>query len=412
MKVERVVIINDRARPMGGMSSLALLSAGLLADAGLDVHFVTGDDGRCEDMPRRIAMHALGQKALLEQPMPHRVRNGLYNQAAHDLISQIIARHDDPATVYHVHGWAQTLSPAIFSALRKIAPRLIISAHDFSLACPNGSYFNFQAEKVCTLTPLSSACLASNCDKRSPADKMFRVMRSYVLRHVATFQNLRARIVAVHEDMVPWLERAGLQRAFITTLRNPVEPFCRIRIAAEDNTDLFFIGRVEFEKGVDLAAQAAAAAGRRLRVIGDGSKRAALAGSYPSIVWEGWRSHDEICCLVREARALIMLSRLPEPFGLVAVEALQSGIPILTFEDSLIGAEAQRRGAGLTVERGRSGAIAETAQRINDDTWVAQASRRAFEAGPALATTPLTWRDGLLRLYDEALTPSEALADA
>ncbi|KJS35150.1 MAG: hypothetical protein VR74_17455 [Hyphomonas sp. BRH_c22] len=403
MTPDKIVIINDSSVALGGAAALALLSAKLFHEAGMKVVYVTGDDAADAKLDNGIDIEPLGSAALLKQPMPGRIANGLYHISAANFIRAIIARHDTPATVYHLHSWAQTFSPAIFAALGPVADRLVISSHDFSLVCPNGSYFNFKTNEVCNLTPLSPACLASNCDKRSRADKAYRVSRSVLLRRLVDFGKSRALVAAIHPGMAPWLARGGVAPERIRIVPNPVIPFRGERVQAERNSDLFFIGRVEVEKGVDLAARAAHAAGRRLRVIGDGASRPALAAEFPAIKWEGWRTHSDIADLISEARGLIMPSRLPEPFGLVALEALQSGVPLISFDDAFVGRQAAARGAAFLASRRIPEELANAVVQLDNDTVVRAASEAAFDQCRSLSLTPEQWRDALLDLYKEQL---------
>ena len=411
-RVRKVVILNDRSEALGGATSLALLSARLLHAAGLKVVYVTGDSGNRCDLPDGVKVIPLGGRPLLEQPFGRRVRDGFDNEAAFRLVSDVIAAEDSPSTVYHLHGWAQTLSPAVFRALTPVDGRLVVSAHDFSLVCPNGSYFNFQTEQVCSLTPLSAACLATHCDKRKRAEKAFRVLRILRRRQVFPLTQTKALVAMIHPAMADWIVRAGADRSRLRVLRNPVTPFRRQRVAAEQNSDVFFIGRLQPEKGAMLAAEAAQAVGRRLRVIGDGPERDALTQRFPNVVLEGWRSHAEIAEFINEARALIMPSRLPEPFGLVALEALQSGIPLIAFSDSFVAREASGVGAAFLAQARTPAALETAVRQLDSDPVVRRASLAAHDQCRDFASTPESWRDAMIALYEEQLSLAPALSGA
>lgn len=402
---ERIVMLSDSSAPRGGSGALALLAARLMHDAGLETIFVTGDTGEDCPLPGAIQVETVAGRPLLETPFPRRVIDGLYNQRSELLLKHILKR-DTPTTVYHLHSWAQILSPSVFAALRPVSERVLISLHDFSLACPNGSYFDFPAQSVCNRVPLSAPCLTANCDKRSRVDKVFRLTRSIFLRQLANFTKTRTLFAAIHPEMTGWLVRAGLPRHNIRVLRNPVSPFRLERVPAERNGEFLFVGRVEIEKGVDLAAEASAILGRPLRVIGDGRARTELAARYSNIIWDGWRTADDISDCVQSARALMMPSRLPEPFGLVALEALQSGIPLVAFSDSFVAKEAALLGAAEIANDRTPSALAAAAQALLNDDAAERASYAGFNDCRHLSTTPNQWRDGLLALYEEMIHAS------
>ncbi|MHC1550437.1 glycosyltransferase family 4 protein [Phyllobacterium sp. K27] len=406
--LERVVIINDEAVASGGAAALALLSGRLLHEAGIAVTFLTGDSGAGFPLQgNNVEVAGLGSQPLLKLPVHKRIMDGAYNKAAYEAITRFIAQRDTPGTVYHVHAWAQILSPSIFSALKPVYSRLIISAHDFTLVCPNGSYANFNTNTVCSLTPLSGQCLASNCDKRRYADKLWRFARSWLRTRLLDMSKSNCTIASIHPMMNAWLERGGIPPSRIRTVLNPVKPFAKKRIAVEDNGDVFFIGRLEFEKGVDIAAEAARIVGRRLRVIGDGAFRAELLQRYPEVIWEGWKTHDEINELLQEARFVVMPSRLPEPFGLVAHESLQSGIPIVAFKSAFIATEAEDIGCGIVAEAPDAESLAAAFAELDSDDRVKSMSIAAFALSPGLANTPESWCKELIDLYDACLTSGE-----
>jgi glycosyltransferase involved in cell wall biosynthesis len=89
-------------------------------------------------------------------------------------------------------------------------------------------------------------------------------------------------------------------------------------------------GRVVPYKRVDIAVEACAASGRRLKVAGDGRALAALrerAGS--SVELLGKVSERERDRLLQEARALLFPGE--EDFGIVPVEAQAAGAPVIAY---------------------------------------------------------------------------------
>ncbi len=408
--LDRIVIINDRSLALGGSASLSLLSARLFLERGIPVTYISGDEGADSPLATDVEMIGLGWRQLLDRPLLNRGATGLYNRAAEDMVSAFIHARDTPGTAYHLHSWHQILSPAVFRALRPVEDRLVISTHDFSLVCPNGGYQNYQRGEVCGLTPLSGPCLATHCDKRSYADKAWRVARMLILRQMMEMRRTRALIATIHPAMHSWLARGGIEPSRLRAVRNPVTPFLDQRVEAEKNSDLFFIGRVESEKGVDLALEAARLAGRRMRVIGDGAMCPPLKAKFPDSVWEGWRTHSDIARLIGAARALIMPSRLPEPFGLVALEAMQCGVPLVAFGDAFVAREAAELGAALIAAEKTAVSLGAALGLLKSDAAVRQLSECAYARAGALSHTPQGWRDALIALYQEQIAKPGAEA--
>jgi len=134
---------------------------------------------------------------------------------------------------------------------------------------------------------------------------------------------------STHPD-VPW---AGV---VYNGLRLSDAPFGRARTDA-----LCFVGRVAQEKGIVEAMEVARAAGRPLKIaakigpIGpekdynDAVFQPALAKAGDDVEFLGELSQADRDQLFAESHAALMPGSWPEPFGLVAIEALACGTPII-----------------------------------------------------------------------------------
>jgi len=105
--------------------------------------------------------------------------------------------------------------------------------------------------------------------------------------------------------------------------------------------DLCFVGRVNPEKGIVEAMEVAAMSGRRLRMaakIGttpaerdynENVFQPALAAAGSSVEFLGELSGTDRDALIASSYAALMPGSWPEPFGLVAIEALACGTPVI-----------------------------------------------------------------------------------
>jgi glycosyltransferase involved in cell wall biosynthesis len=402
--IERLVIINDFVGGGGGAAELAVSAAVWIKERGIPVTFIGGEarsDPRMIDAG--ISFVSCGQEGLLASPLRN-IFKGLYNEPAAAVVRAWIAANDTPKTVYHLHNWSQIFSPAIFSALQPVAHRLVMTAHDFFLVCPNGAFSDYPRGKACALTPMSPSCITHNCDRRSYQHKLWRVARQAVADVLRQRAVRPALITVLHEAMIPYLERGGIAASSIRVLRNPVRPFSESRIRAEQNRKIFFIGRLHEGKGPDLFLAAAQKAGVQAVLIGDGPQRDELAARFPSAEMTGWKTPAEVADLVREARAIVIPSRYPEPFGLTALEATYSGIPVIIAASAMLAPELELAGAGLAVDPRDIDAFAEALSRIaGADEDVQEMSERAFSRTRNLGTTPDEWVAGLETIYAETL---------
>ncbi|UFW77154.1 MULTISPECIES: glycosyltransferase family 4 protein [Rhizobium] len=406
-KIDRVVIIDDYSAARGGATALAVLSAKLFRGLDIPVTYICGDDAaNAELVALGVLMVGLNSRDLLSAERAKAFVTGIHNGAAVRMVANWIAANDTANTVYHVHGWHQILSPAIFRALMPVARRCVVHAHDFFTACPNGAFFDYQAQEVCLRRPLGGSCIATACDKRSYSHKLWRVARgSNILRRLKDQADF-GRIILLHEKMASFLVGAGYRPERLTTIRNPVAPLSIKRIEAEANDEFVFIGRLDEEKGIEDAVAATRKAGVRLCVIGDGPLMSMVAASGDHVRAVGWQSHAEIGPTIRKARALLMPSRYPEPFGLVAIEAARSGLPVIMSRSAFLAEEMQRAGMAIACDTVDESAFADTLTRFSQMPRheVRAMSERAFLKSPDLASTHEEWRDALLSEYHSLIS--------
>jgi len=401
----RVVVINDDGAGRGGAAAIAVTGALLIAKRGIPVTFLSGD-GSADP-----ALSALGVEVvplagihIMNGRRGVAALRGLSNHNTQVALQDWLAIHDNPGTIYHLHNWHKVLSPSIFTPLHTVASRLVMTAHDYFLACPNGGYFLYPQGRECNLAPGGLRCLVTSCDRRHYGHKLWRYTRHQVRRSRFSLTATAATVLAVHEGMVPYLRRADIPQDAISVLRNPVTPWHSERVPAERNRDVLFVGRLERDKGIDLLAHAAQRAGVRLRIIGDGPLGPSLAEKHPEAELLGWRTPAEIAELTSTARMIVIPTRWRETFGLVALEALMSGIPVLASRFCLISSEIAQRRIGLVCDPFDADEMVGAIRRLaDDDNLVREISQRAFMFARELAPSPDEWCDDLIRGYERKL---------
>lgn len=395
MTAERVVVINDSSVARGGGTALAMRLACDLEARGLDVVLLCGDNGAGSPVRRT---HGFGGTRL-DAAGPSSAFRNLWNRDAARFVADCIAREDTPRTVYHVHVWQQIFSPALFHALRPVWSRVLLHAHDFFLACPTGSFFDFPRSAVCDRAPLSASCLACRCDKRSSLHKAFATVRAFA-RRLAWPAGAHPLVAMIHPGQAPYLLRGGAPADRLRLLRNPVDffdPDLPDDVAARD--DVLFVGRLAPEKGVDLLADACAMVGRRLIVVGEGPVGETLR-ERPEVELLGWRDRAGVRAAMGRAGLLAFPSRHPDPFGLVVVEALSAGLPVVLPSHVLLGTEVASGGAGETF---RGGDVADLARALSVVRGRPAMEMSALAPGQARrsASSARDWVDACISLYGE-----------
>ncbi len=399
----RVVLFHDFSQALGGASHLVQVLIRELRARDVPLTFIAGDDG-ANFKAEGVEFVPLHGKALLERTKLGALTAGFHFAAAQAATARWIAANDTPDTVYHVHGWCKILSPAIFGALYPVRQRLVLHGHDFFNGCPNGAFFNYRTSRDCPLVPLSGACLTCQCDKSGYAQKLWRsgreMSRRVQMRGVAN----AARLLMIHPGQEANFRLAGWPADKLMPVRNPVSPPLAQRVQAEGNKGVLFIGRISAEKGADLAAAAAAKAGMPITFVGDGAEMDKVRAINPQAVLLGRQDRAGVARALAQARVAVMPSRWSEPFGLVALEAVGSGVPVVVSDRALVAGEIARAGFGLSINTNDVDLFARALAKLaQDDEQVAKMSHAGHERYGELCHSEPAWADLVLRHYSETL---------
>lgn len=404
-EIDRIVVLHDYSTARGGASTLAVEAVRQYRKLGLPVTMFTGEAEN--DSLRKIGAEtvALGAKPLLEDSLFSALAQGFHREETAKRLSAWIAGNDTPNTVYHMNNWSQTLSPSVFSPLRDVAARTVITCHDYFNTCPNGAFLHFGRSKPCELKPLSLACTLSQCDRRSTLHKAWRVARQHRLNAVADFGRLPYTFSFIHERMQDRFEQAGFPVQNATVIRNPVQPWTKKRINAEKNSGFLFVGRIGREKGADLALEATAREDLKLTLVGRGELVESGQEKYPHAKFTGWVPRNKIFNYARWARALIVPSRWAEPFGLVILEAAMSGLPVIISDQASLAEEIEDNGFGKRFSVNDTDSLIETLKLFaaNDD-YIKRMSEAGFTSAHQLCHSPESWAQAHIGLFDKILS--------
>lgn len=396
-----LVILNDSGKPAGGATKLAVDVAIGAAKRGWDVTYITqAGDLSAELTEADIDIRSIEGARVVRDSPSAAMRTGLWNSAALAAVSNFIATHDTPSTVYHLHNWAHFFSPAIFKALRPVEARTVLTIHDYFLVCGNGGQYNFKKNKVCKLTGNSLTCLATQCDRQSYLHKVWRATRQTIRNRTFPLQDFQGHAALIHDRQQPFFERAGFPSGRLRTISNPVEPLSANRVKAEKNRSALYIGRLSVEKGADIAAEAAYRAKIPIVFAGAGPMAKDLERKYPNAEFLGFCDRAKLTELIKTSRFLIMPSRLAEPFGLAAGEALWSGLPVLISRPAFLSSDIVSAKAGLDFDPMDITSVERAMRKVkDDDVLVEQMSHSAYSDTAFIANTQADWLVAYENLY-------------
>ena len=233
---------------------------------------------------------------------------------------------------------------------------------------------------------------------RSPQERARLVGR---LARVAAVSDLVAKRMTEGVPPGPWPPPVVLPNAIDLAAMPAPRP------QADRAREILFAGRIVAEKGADAFVAACAEAlprlpgwtaamigARRLRPGRPGAfeRRVRRAAAEAGIAFHGYQPHDAVMAALDRAAIAVVPSRWPEPFGLIALEAMAAGAALVCSPFGNLPSLAG--GAAILADPGQPGALAEALVRLALDlperARLAQAGRaRAKDFDLALAVRRL-----------------------
>jgi glycosyltransferase involved in cell wall biosynthesis len=405
---DTVIVLNDFCYVQGGASKVAIDEAVALSASGINVIFV-GAVGPISHQLRDARLRVI----CLEQPEladvvrhPAAALRGLWNRAAGAVVRDLLASLDPRRSIVHLHGYTKALTAGPAFVAKQSGFRTVCTLHDFFAACPNGAFYDYRRQQPCHLVALSASCIATSCDKRHQAHKVYRVVRGMAQRHIAHFP------VSVRDYITLSRRSADLLQAYLPAdssfypLENIIDLPATPPVSVADNRSLLVVGRLDAEKGVTLAAAAAQQAGWPIVFAGEGPQRNELQAMGATIT--GWLSAEQVWQELEKARCLIFPSRWYETYGLVVSEAAARGVPAIVSD---ISAAAERVTDGITGWIFRSGDqedLIRSISKLHDAAAVRAAGQAAYRRFWSSPPDRQRHTEGLLSIYGKVLARHQA----
>jgi len=376
-----VIVVNDFAHINGGSAKVAIESAVGLRNRGHDVTFFAAVPPVAKELEQSgIRVVSTGQYDIKSDPRRLRAAmQGVWNGKASQAMQIILRDRDPDKTVVHIHGWNKALSSSVIrqAALRRFA--VVITLHDYFYACPNGGFFNFPRNEICSLQAMSAACLRENCDRDSYSHKLWRTVRQIIqnefglgaegIRHFICLSDLSENIL---RSYLP-------ANAHIYHVPNPVEFQRQDSVSVRDNSQFMAVGRLSREKGFVLLAEAGALIGANATFVGDGPERAAIEKTYDRAIVTGWQQADKVRKYLQTARALVLPSLSYEVQPISILEAAALGGPAIVADTCAARDGVEDGVTGLLFRGGDAADLAEKMAQLQDNDLVARLGRRAYE---------------------------------
>jgi glycosyltransferase involved in cell wall biosynthesis len=161
-------------------------------------------------------------------------------------------------------------------------------------------------------------------------------------------------------------------------VRSPIDTAKAEPVPVAENKMFVFVGRMTAEKGVRQLGRAAQKANLPLTFVGDGPLLEEIRAIGSPIHCTGWLDPAGVDAVLRQARALIFPSTWYETGGLVVLEALARGIPVLVSR-ATAPADFVRDGEnGFLIDPDDSSGLEERMRALMDDAQADRMGRQAY----------------------------------
>lgn len=315
----KAVLVHNRYRSNmpSGENRVVDQEAAALEAAGHDVI-------RFEKNNDEIETWSLAKKATL----PARVA---WSREAHRDLTAALRQHRPD--VVHVHNTFPLLSPAVLYACRAAAVPVVVTIHNYRLACASGIFFRDGAVCHDCARKLPLPALRHGCYQGSRLASVPAALA--ISAHRPAWRSLVSAYVFISASQRDLLSGLGFPEDRIFVRHNLIPRHSSP--PGPRTPTVVYAGRLAEVKGLRLLMTAwdhylsrQEGMGLRLVIAGDGplyGELAAWAATRPSVELAGQLDSDQCATLISQAQAVIVPSTWEETFGLVVVEAMAAGIP-------------------------------------------------------------------------------------
>jgi glycosyltransferase involved in cell wall biosynthesis len=222
----------------------------------------------------------------------------------------------------------------------------IVFPHDHDLTCPRRHKYLPLSDKPCERA-VGAGCIKNLCfiersapDNKLPVTLFAGIMRQ---RRLMSASRQAEHFLVASQAMQASLVKNGIDTGkirVIAPIPAGLNDISHTPLRADIRAELLFVGQVIRGKGVDLMLRAAAqlTADFHLTIIGEGNhlaycqQLAERLNLSHKVTFTGWVDHHLLDTYYQRCRCLVVPSRWPEPFGMVGVEAMARGRPVVAFD--------------------------------------------------------------------------------
>jgi glycosyltransferase involved in cell wall biosynthesis len=236
--------------------------------------------------------------------------------------------------VVHQHGTSRQLSAAVLGEARRAGIPTVLTLHDYSLRCPAGTLSRTAARECIAVSCAGhryDRAVRFKCVHDSRSASALAAVELLVARALRRYERSVTTFLVPSDYVGRRMVESGIPADRVAVMPNAIEVDDSATGLPGDVVVAY--GRLVVEKGFEVVVEVA----RRLPdvrfvIAGDGPARASLearASDASNVSFVGRLDRAGVDRLLSRARAVVVPSLWPEPFGMVVLEAWRAGRPVI-----------------------------------------------------------------------------------
>jgi glycosyltransferase involved in cell wall biosynthesis len=241
----------------------------------------------------------------------------------------------------HIHNIYHQMSPMILFEIKKRKIPIVMTVHDFKLINPNHSLrLNGRPYRRCANKKYYQ-CFLDKCIKNSYFKSLLASLEMYWHYWLGTYEKNIDLYIAPSEFVKKILVGWGMAESKIVVMPHfmPKEKTGALRKYSFSVAERFVIypGKISKEKGADALIKIFKnIKGLKLYLAGEIEEGFEIEKN-PNVEYLGFLSADKLNEYIRNSEGVVSGSKLPETFGLIALEAMSNGKPFVGFDRGAFG---------------------------------------------------------------------------
>ncbi|WP_413732406.1 glycosyltransferase [Sodalis sp. RH20] len=254
--------------------------------------------------------------------------------------------------IIHLQNYYHYLSPSILFAIKRYKKKnnckIIFTAHDYHLICPNSGFQHFRNHKRINMNEeVKEQNIFFRYDHRSISHSLLKILQFYINYKIFHLQEVIDVIISPSNYLIKLFRNYGIkQNTYL--IRNPIDFSSYIRndkdnytypTASNVTTKFVFMGRVTEEKGIsafiDLLNENSAG-NYELHIFGEGEELHLLKEKGlrrgVKLFFHGFKKREELPTLITLYDIFVLPSLWVENAPLSIIESAKAGLPILVPE--------------------------------------------------------------------------------